>query len=168
MRYWIGLGSNLGERLETLRLAVDQLRPLGSDVLRSRVFATSPVGGPAQPSFLNAAMSIDLELEPRACLKHCQAIEANLGRDRATELRWGPRPIDLDILLAGAHGEEHVRLPELQIPHPLLAERAFALFPLVDLDPTLVHPVLGRPLSELLSALQQTGKDLVAPTGEKL
>lgn len=154
--------------MATLRIAVDQLSPLGSDVVRSRVFAASPVGGPAQPSFLNAAIAIDLELSPRACLKHCQAIEAKLGRNRKTEARWGARPIDLDLLLAGAHGEAHVRLPELQIPHPLLAERAFALFPLLDLDPTLVHPVLGRSLRALLSEVQHSGKDLVAPTDEKL
>jgi 2-amino-4-hydroxy-6-hydroxymethyldihydropteridine diphosphokinase len=168
VRYWLGLGSNVGDRLASLRGAVAELEKLGTVVARSRVFAASAVGGPPQPPFLNAAVALECDLEPAALLVECQRIEREGGRDRAAEtVRWGPRVLDVDLLLAGARGERMVATAELQVPHPRLHERAFALAPLVDLDATLVHPTAGRPLKTLLHAAQNVG-DALAPTGDTL
>ena len=101
-------------------------------------------------------------------LAACQAIESNFGRVRDdSEVRWGPRTLDVDVLLCGARGEQVVSLPDLEVPHPRMHERAFALAPLVDLDATLVHPTEGRPLRGLFVAAQHQGQ-AVAPTGDVL
>lgn len=167
MRYWIGLGANLGDRLAVLRAAADAVSRHGSSPSRSRVFAASPVGGPPQPPFLNAALAMECALEPLAMLAVCHELERQFGRRREDEARWGPRTLDLDLLLCGARGELVVSLPELEVPHPRLHERAFALSPLIDLDVTLLHPLHQRPLSALLSATQQRG-DAVVATGDSL
>lgn len=165
MRYFLGLGANLGERLATLRQAVARLEELGVVVARSAVYESAPVGGPPQPTYLNAALLLDSPLAPLPLLDATQAIEAALGRDRAREIRFGPRPIDLDLLLAGGRGELILEGPRLVLPHPRLPQRAFALAPLCELDPTLVHPDLGRPLAALLAA---TADQELRPTGERL
>jgi 2-amino-4-hydroxy-6-hydroxymethyldihydropteridine diphosphokinase len=168
VRYWVGLGANLGDRLRTLQAAAAALSALGTRPAASSVYDTSPVGGPPQPPFLNAALRLEVEREPLEMLRACRAIEAALGRDRALEPdRFGPRPIDLDLLLAGARGELSLTTAELALPHPRLHLRAFALAPLVELDPTLVHPLLGQPLSELLRAARDHGQALV-PTDHRL
>ncbi len=167
MRYWIGLGSNLGDRLATLRSAAVALADLGSVVKRSRVWAASPVGGPPQPPFLNAAVLLDAELAPLDLLAACLRIETGHGRVRPESVRWGPRTLDVDLLLAGARGELIVNEPDLTLPHPRVGERGFALGPLCDLDATLVHPQLGRPLTSLLTACNDSTQAL-APTGELL
>ena len=167
MRYWIGLGANLGDRLTTLREATARLAAHGTVVGRSRVFASAAVGGPPQPPFLNAAVALESALEPQAMLAACHAIERALGRDRAREVRWGPRTLDLDLLLAGARGEQVTSLPGLALPHPRLHERAFALAPLADLDATLVHPAVGTTITALLQdAQRRTGP--ASPTGDSL
>lgn len=168
MRYWIGLGANMGDRLRTLRNAVDALAKEDVTVLcRSHVFAASPVGGPPQPTFFNAAVLIESALEPAELLTTLQRIEARFGREREAEVRWGPRTLDLDILLVGARGEGLVDLPQLTIPHPRLHERAFALAPLCELDETLVHPTLARTLKTLLAAAHEHGQ-LAASTRDIL
>ena len=167
MRYWIGLGANLGDRLATLRSAAAALADHGDILRRSRVYAASPVGGPPQPSFLNAALLLDSPLRPHALLGTLHSIEATLGRDRAREERWGPRTIDLDLLLAGDRAELVLMDDRLVIPHARLAERAFALTPLIDLDETVVHPMLLRSLRALLREAQLS-KDAVADTGDLL
>lgn len=168
MRYWIGLGSNLGDRLGTLRMAADKLAAHGTVHARSRIFASSAVGGPPQPSFLNAALLLETDLEPMDLLRACQQIELALGRVRSTEtVRWGPRTLDVDILLAGGKGEQCIGLPELDIPHLRLHERAFALAPLVDMDATLMHPKEQRSLKALLTASHSRGH-AIAPTGDTL
>jgi 2-amino-4-hydroxy-6-hydroxymethyldihydropteridine diphosphokinase len=167
VRYFIGLGSNLGDRLATLRSAVTALSAHGAVLARSRVFASSPVGGPPQPPYLNAALLLESPLAPLDLLHACQAVERQLGRVREAEIRWGPRTLDVDLLLAGAHGEVRVDTPELTVPHALLHERAFALGPLVDLDDRLMHPTVARPLKSLLHAAQSLGH-VIAPTGEHL
>jgi len=168
VRYWIGLGSNLGDRLALLRGAATSLASLGTVAQRSRVFAASPVGGPPQPPFLNAAILLDSDLEPQAVLDELHRIEEANGRNRAGEVvRWGPRTLDLDILLAGARGEVVISTPTLEIPHPRLVERAFALAPLCDLEPLLVHPTAGRPLKGLLAFASDRG-DAVVATGDTL
>jgi 2-amino-4-hydroxy-6-hydroxymethyldihydropteridine diphosphokinase len=139
---YLGLGSNLGDRLATLQAAVDRLgREPGIRVdASSRVWETAPVGGPAQPDYLNAVIRIDTDLEPADLLAACLRVEAALGRVR-TE-RWGPRTIDVDVLL---YDERTVDEPDLQVPHPRLAERAFLLAPLLELAPDPVLPDGRRP-----------------------
>ncbi|MCU1277637.1 MAG: 2-amino-4-hydroxy-6-hydroxymethyldihydropteridine pyrophosphokinase [bacterium] len=167
MRYFIGLGANLGDRLTSLREATRRLDALGSVVARSRIYAAAPVGGPPQPPYLNAAVALDCALAPLALLSCLHEIEDALGRDRANEVRWGPRTLDLDLLMAGAHGELIVDEPTLRLPHPRMKERGFALAPLIELDATLMHPELARPLKALLSAAHAAGQAW-APTGDTL
>jgi len=129
----LGLGSNLGDRLATLQAAVDRLVGHGIRVLASsRIWATAPVGGPpGQDEFLNAVVSIDPgERSPLEVLSIVNEIEASLGRVRGE--RWGPRTLDIDLLLWNG---ETVSSDDLTIPHPRLTQRAFAVLPLLDLDP---------------------------------
>jgi 2-amino-4-hydroxy-6-hydroxymethyldihydropteridine diphosphokinase len=167
VRYFIGLGANLGDRLASLQKAVQALADIGRVAARSRVYASSPVGGPPQPPYLNAALTLECAHEPLQLLKRTQAIEAALGRDRACEVRWGPRVVDIDLLLGGDHGELIVDEPQLRLPHPRLAERGFALVALLDLDGTLVHPELERPLTALLAPAHAAGQSWAA-TGDSL
>ncbi len=167
MRYYIGLGANVGDRLTNLREAVRRLEALGTIVARSRVYAAAPVGGPPQGPYLNAAVLLDCELAPLALLERTQQIEDALGRDRPNEVRWGPRTLDLDLLMAGGRGELIVDEPTLRLPHPRMKERGFALAPLCDLDATLMHPELLRPLKALLHAAHADGQAW-APTGDTL
>lgn len=130
-RAFLGLGSNLGERLETLQRAVDLLTGRGVRVIRSsRVYETDPVGGPPQPDYLNAVIEVETELSPRELLQACIAVEELLGRER--EVRWGPRTADMDIL---TFDDRVMDEPDLQIPHPRMHERAFVMIPLLELDP---------------------------------
>jgi 2-amino-4-hydroxy-6-hydroxymethyldihydropteridine diphosphokinase len=151
MRSFIGLGSNLGDREAYLRRALDLLRadPSIELVAVSSFRETDPVGFLDQPRFLNAAAALETELTARALLERLLAVERVLGRRRDGP-RFGPRTIDLDLLL---HGEEVVDEPGLTVPHPRLAERGFVLEPLHELEPGLVIPGRG-PLAELLAALQ--------------
>jgi 2-amino-4-hydroxy-6-hydroxymethyldihydropteridine diphosphokinase len=166
VRYWVGLGANVGHCEATLRRAAQALGELGVLHGRSHIYAAEPVGGPPQPPFRNAAVLLETEREPPQLLGCAQAIERALGRDRSREVRWGPRPIDIDLLLAGDKGELIVHLPGLEMPHPRLHERAFALAPLVELSPELVHPRQHRPLGALLR--ERLAQEAVARTGELL
>jgi 2-amino-4-hydroxy-6-hydroxymethyldihydropteridine diphosphokinase len=167
VRYFIGLGANVGDRLTNLREAARRLETLGTVVARSRVFAASAVGGPPQAPYLNAAVLLESALAPADLLQATQTIEDLLGRDRANEVRWGPRTIDIDLLMCGARGEQIVDEPALRLPHPRMKERGFALAPLIDLDATLMHPELSRPLKALVSAAHAAGQ-VWAPTGDVL
>jgi 2-amino-4-hydroxy-6-hydroxymethyldihydropteridine diphosphokinase len=167
VRYFVGLGANVGDRLGTLRRAVAALSRLGELTARSRIYETAAVGGIDQPPFLNAAVTLDCALPPLDLLRETQRIEAECGRDRSRELRWGPRTLDLDLLLAGSRGELILDEPTLRLPHPRLAERGFALAPLVDLDRTLLHPELRRPLTALLDAARATDQSWT-PTADSL
>jgi 2-amino-4-hydroxy-6-hydroxymethyldihydropteridine diphosphokinase len=141
---YLGLGSNLGDRLGTLRRAVDLLRSShGVEVIRSsRVYETEPIG-PSQPAYLNAVVEIATDLEPHGLLDACGAVEEELGRVRAE--RWGPRTIDVDVL---TYDEVTVDDPDLTIPHPRMHERGFVLVPLRELDPDPMLPG-GRSLGAL-------------------
>jgi 2-amino-4-hydroxy-6-hydroxymethyldihydropteridine diphosphokinase len=143
MRAFIGLGSNLGDREEHLRQAVRALDATpGIEVKQvSSVYETEPVGGPSQPDYLNAVVEIDTQLGPRAIFEACMTIEHALGRDRNSEEHWGPRPIDLDLLTIG---DLVISDPDLEIPHPRLAERAFVLVPFSEIAPFIEIPGLGR------------------------
>jgi 2-amino-4-hydroxy-6-hydroxymethyldihydropteridine diphosphokinase len=141
MRAYVGLGANLGDRYATIRRAVELLGEApGVDVVAvSTLRETEPWGPVEQPAYLNGAVALDTELEPRALLEVLLDVERRLGRVR-TE-RWGPRTIDLDLLL---HGDEVVDEPGLTLPHPHLHERRFALEPLADLAPDAVVPGRGK------------------------
>ena len=131
MRAYLGLGSNLGDRWSILREAVAALPDL-SEV--SPVYETAPVGGPAdQPPYLNLVVALDTALTPRELLQLANRLEAAAGRVRVE--RWGPRTLDVDVLLVG---DLVVDEPDLQVPHPRMGERLFVLVPLADLDPALV------------------------------
>ena len=143
----MGLGSNLGDREATLREALARLgEEEGVSVLAVSSFReTEPVGKVDQPNFVNAAAALETSLEARELLDRLLEVERGLGRDRGAEERWGPRTIDLDLLL---FGEETIAEPGLTVPHPRLAERAFVLEPLLELDPDLTLPD-GRRLRDL-------------------
>jgi len=142
---YLGLGSNLGDRLATLQRAVDLLAATpGIRVVRSsRVYETEPVGGPVQPEYLNAVVEVDADLRPRELLEACLTVEEALGRVRTA--RWGPRTIDVDLL---TYGDDTIDEPDLVVPHPRMHERGFVLAPLTELtaDPPLPG---GRRLTSL-------------------
>jgi 2-amino-4-hydroxy-6-hydroxymethyldihydropteridine diphosphokinase len=128
LRAFLGLGSNLGDRLANLTQAVKSLA-LGVTIVRtSRVYETAPVG-PPQPDYLNAVVEVDTDLSARDLLDACLAVERQMGRVRAE--RWGPRVIDIDLL---TYGRETIDEPGLTVPHPHMHERAFVLAPLLELD----------------------------------
>jgi len=150
-RAYVGLGANLGDRLATLRRAVELLRATpGIDVAGVSAFReTAPVGFRDQPDFLNGAVALDTDLAPRALLQRLLEVERELGRTR-TGPRFGPRTIDLDLLL---YGDVELDEPALTVPHPRLHERRFALEPLVELQPALVVPGRGS-VADLLAKLE--------------
>jgi 2-amino-4-hydroxy-6-hydroxymethyldihydropteridine diphosphokinase len=150
-RVYIGLGTNLGDRAAMLRAALEQLAAEpGIEVAGvSPVHETEPVGITDQPRFLNAAAAVETELPPRDVLDRLLGIERRLGRTRDGP-RFGPRTIDLDLLL---YGNERIDEPGLEVPHPRLHERLFALEPLLELDPQLELPGRG-PLYEIVRGLQ--------------
>jgi 2-amino-4-hydroxy-6-hydroxymethyldihydropteridine diphosphokinase len=149
---YIGLGSNLGEREHAIREALRMLdEGAGTEVLSiARVIETDPVGYTDQPRFLNTAAMIGTTLHPRELLSLLLEIERELGRVRGEGPRFGPRTIDLDLLL---YGDETLDEPDLQVPHPRMHERRFVLEPLADLDPDALVPGLGR-VSQLLAELE--------------
>ena len=151
IRAYVGLGANLGDREAMLRSALERLAAeRGLRIAAVSAFReTDPVGILDQPRFLNAAAALDTELAPRALLGRLLAIERRLGRTRDGP-RFGPRTIDLDLLL---YGDEEIDEPGLKVPHPRLHERLFALEPLIELDPELAAPGLGR-LAEIVARLQ--------------
>ena len=148
---YIGIGSNLGERDVTIRDALELLDadPELEVEAVSSIRETDPVGVVDQPRFLNAAIRLATELAPHPLLERLLDVEQQLGRVRTGE-RYGPRTIDLDLLL---YGDEVVDEPGLRVPHPRLAERRFVLEPLAELDPGLVVPGLG-PIQGLLAELE--------------
>jgi 2-amino-4-hydroxy-6-hydroxymethyldihydropteridine diphosphokinase len=153
MKAYVGLGSNLGEREEQIRLALEQLAVLPETSLArvSSLYDTAPVGELDQPNFLNAVALVETDLTARQLLWNLLLVERRLGRVRTPGTRYGPRTIDLDLLL---YGDLVVEEDDLQVPHPELAQRAFVLVPLVELEPTLLHPVLGETMVGLLARLK--------------
>ncbi len=150
-RAYVGLGSNMGDRERMLWGAIHMLafNPEVDVAAVSSIRETDPVGVVDQPRFLNAAVAVDTELGPRALLELLLSVERELGRTRDGP-RFGPRTIDLDLLL---YGDEVVDEPDLTVPHPRVHERRFALEPLAELDPDLAVPGRG-PVQALLAGLQ--------------
>ena len=151
MRAYVGFGANLGDREAMVRSALEQLAAEpGVEVVGVSAFRdTAPVGVVDQPRFLNAAAAVETSLPARELLDRLLGIERRLGRTREGP-RFGPRTIDLDLLL---YGDERIDEPGLEVPHPRLHQRLFALEPLADLDPDLVVPGRG-PLADLVAGLQ--------------
>ncbi|MFN2389528.1 MAG: 2-amino-4-hydroxy-6-hydroxymethyldihydropteridine diphosphokinase [Actinomycetota bacterium] len=145
---FIGIGSNVGDRGSFCRRAVAQLDATpGVDVVaRSSLWETTPVGGPPQRSFVNIVVRAETTLEARALLDACKAIEARLGRE-PSDIHWGPRVVDLDILL---YGDDKIVEPDLEIPHRLLTQRRFALVPLLEIAPAAADP-WGSPYADALA-----------------
>ena len=149
----LALGSNLGDRRHNLQRAVDcLLDPPGLDLRAiSPVYQTRPVGGPGQPDYLNAVITVQTALPARAILDRAHGVEDALQRVR--EVRWGPRTLDIDIItVAGERSDD----PDLTLPHPRAHERAFVLAPWHDVDPDAVLPGWG-PVADLLAHTDQTG-----------
>jgi 2-amino-4-hydroxy-6-hydroxymethyldihydropteridine diphosphokinase len=146
---YVGLGANLGEREVTLGRALELLGERVEVTGVSSFRDTAPVGYTDQPRFLNAAARVETELAPRELLDLLLAVERELGRVREGSPRFGPRTIDLDLLL---YGDEAIEEPGLTVPHPRLHERVFVLEPLAELDPELVVPGRGT-VSALITHL---------------
>ena len=145
---YIGLGSNVGDRVEAFREALQHLRRLGKVVCTSFLYETPPMYVTDQATFLNAACHLQTSLSPDQLLSELKHIETVIGRKQS--FRNGPRLIDVDIILYGNHS---IDTPHLQIPHQRLHERAFVLRPLCDMNPSLPHPLLKQTMKELLSKL---------------
>ena len=151
---YIGIGSNLGDPFSQIARAVDSLRHIPATTLKScsSLYRNPPMGPPDQPDYVNAVARVDTQLGARALLVHMQSIERAQGRTR-DGMRWGPRLIDLDLLV---YGDARIAEDQLQVPHPGIAERPFVLVPLHEIAPDLVIPGHAS-LSTLLAAVDATG-----------
>lgn len=157
---YIGLGSNVGDRVDYLRRALSLLdkHPMIRVRKVSSFYETEPLEYPDQGWFINAAAEIETDLPPMPLLDALQGIEKQLQRQRS--IRWGPRTIDLDILL---FGEELIAEARLQVPHIRMHDRAFVLIPLAEIAPEALHPILGTTMQELTDALpKRTAVNLLA------
>jgi 2-amino-4-hydroxy-6-hydroxymethyldihydropteridine diphosphokinase len=159
---YIGIGSNLGDKGRNCRQALEHLGRMSGARLKqwSRWFLTRPVGVEGQAWYLNGVASVEAEISAHDLLARLLAIESTLGRVR-TE-KWGPRIIDLDLLL---FGEEIIQREDLQVPHPLMHVRRFVLVPMVELAPWVVHPVLRRAMKELLESMAEDGQEVIPVEG---
>ena len=158
---YIGLGSNLSDPAAQVRQAMAELEglPEGELLGRSPLYRTAPLGPADQPDYVNAVVRIKTRLSPRGLLEALQAVERAHGRHR-DGTRWGPRTLDLDILL---YGDERLREPGLQIPHPEMGNRAFVLVPLADVAPRdLGVPGVG-PLADLIECCLREGVTPLEP-----
>jgi 2-amino-4-hydroxy-6-hydroxymethyldihydropteridine diphosphokinase len=166
---YIALGSNMGDRFEYLKKAIfllnshEEIRVVNT----SSIYETDPVGYTDQDQFLNMAVQVITRLKPHDLLDECLRIEEELGRKR--EIRWGPRTLDLDILL---YNQENIETEKLTIPHPRMSERAFVILPLLELDPDLKLLMMEKPLESCLQSIpdregvriwkQKNGEDVFA------
>jgi 2-amino-4-hydroxy-6-hydroxymethyldihydropteridine diphosphokinase len=157
---YIALGANLasqaGSPAATLAAVLKRLSNLGRITAQSSLYRTAPVGFADQPRFVNAVVALETELGPRALLNQLLVIEKEYGRDRSTGIPNGPRTLDLDILLIG---DLVINLPELELPHPRMTERAFVLVPLHEIAPHLPIAGTGKTVSEFFEMLQKSRKD---------
>lgn len=156
VRAYIGLGSNLGDREGAIKAAWRELQGIPRIGPRrlSRIMEFPPVGPVAQPDYLNAVGELDAWCTARELLEAMLAIERRLGRDRRSGERWGPRTIDLDLLVFGNQRHDE---PDLRVPHPRMGEREFVLAPLCDLAPDLAPPGARSSVRELLRGVRALG-----------
>lgn len=155
----IALGANMGDRLRTLRGACVAMEAAGESriIARSRVYETAPVGVREQPPFLNAVVLLESGLAAAELMEHLHEVERAAGRRRESEvMRWGPRTLDLDIVLAGEKGTCVLLAGGVAIPHPRAFERLFVLVPLADVAPAWMHPITGERVDSALRALRAT------------
>jgi 2-amino-4-hydroxy-6-hydroxymethyldihydropteridine diphosphokinase len=157
---YIGMGANLPSRAgppeATITAAAARLESLGQVTRRSSLYSTEPMGFADQPRFVNAVVALETELEPRRLLDELLKIEQEFGRDRLAGLANRPRTLDLDILL---FDDLRIRVPGLEIPHPRLAERLFALLPLAEIAPSLVPPGQSKTVSQWLDTLEMQDQE---------
>lgn len=158
---FLGLGSNLGDRRQNLRQALDRLQEeVGRLLQTSAVYRTAPWGHTEQPAFLNQVVCLETALKPRELMERLLQIEKRMGRKRTEHM--GPRIIDLDILF---YGQKIIRESGLEIPHPRLEKRNFVLLPMLELAPDWVHPQSGLTIRELAARSPDTGQ--VSPIDEE-
>ena len=163
---YLGLGSNLGDRLGHLQAAIHAIASLEGTrlVAQSPVYETPPMGPQDQGAYLNQAAHLRTELNADELLKALQSIELQIGRaERSKRQHWGPREIDIDVLLFGA---KVIDEPAMQVPHPGMTERWFVLKPLADLAGEFTHPTWDKSLSQLLEALEKRSPELVGEIAE--
>lgn len=153
---YIGLGANIGQPHQALEAALKLLadHPLVSVTAVSSPFETAPVGPVAQPDFTNMAAHLSTALEPEELLRLLLQVEQQLGRIRTT--RWGPRTLDLDLLL---YGDKVIEQPGLKVPHPRLHERGFVLAPLFQIAPAVIHPLLRQTVAQLYQQWRASAED---------
>ena len=145
---YLALGTNLGQRQENLQQAIKRLAPDITVLATSKLYETAPAYVLDQPAFLNMALKGETTLSPQNLLTYLKRIENEMGREQT--IRYGPRIIDLDIIF---YDDWILDTPDLQIPHPRLAERGFVLYPLADIAAEMIHPVLRQTVGELVAAL---------------
>jgi len=164
MRVFLGLGANVGNRKENLRLALRWLQPACRVIAVSSLYRSEAVvleGAAPGPDYLNAACEVETDLSPHDLLAHVKSIEHAIGRRPAE--RWAPRPIDIDILL---YGDQVINTDELIVPHPRIAERNFVLAPLAELASDVDHPVGDRTIGELAEEIDYDGLEHLAAPDE--
>jgi 2-amino-4-hydroxy-6-hydroxymethyldihydropteridine diphosphokinase len=157
----IGLGANIGNREANLRMALRGLTRMARVDAVSALYETDPVGSVEQPAFYNAVCRIQTGLEPESLLRFLKSLEHEIGR-RPTAERWGPRPIDLDILL---YEDRIVHGDELELPHPRLAERAFVLLPLAEIAPDARDPRRNETIAKLARGADSSGVRRIKDAG---
>jgi 2-amino-4-hydroxy-6-hydroxymethyldihydropteridine diphosphokinase len=155
----IALGGNVGDVRSTFQKAIANICGMAQAALKARSsdYATPPWGDEEQPPFINACIEIETALDPHALLFTLHKIESRFGRDRARERRWGPRPLDLDLI---AYDDVAMQTPELTLPHPRAFERAFVLVPLAEIAPDRV--IAGRQVASALAQLSTQGIERLA------